>query len=124
MSASQIRRKFESHFLYTLIFFFPPTLENDGVSIKRRDSTVSPLPLGNSSSTTDDETIATNSVEIKQERMDCTRHEEDSSSVSSGQPLKRSRTEVADAESNTTHSGKYTKAFSFHPLYRVRKNSF
>lgn len=45
--------------------------------------------------------------------MDMSSSHEEESSVSSGQqPLKKSRTEFADAESNTTHSGKYFKLFN------------
>lgn len=46
------------------------------------------------------------SLQIKQERMELSSSNEEECSVSSGKQLKRSRTEVADAESNTIHSGK------------------
>lgn len=49
-------------------------------------------------------------VEVKQERLIDVSHEDDYSSLSNAQPpLKKLRAEVADAESNTTNSGKFHK---------------
>lgn len=60
-----------------------------GVSTPKRRASTSPMP-----SSSPDEDIK---PKIKQERMDTSASPED---------LKKSRTEVADAESNTMHSGK------------------
>lgn len=78
---------------------FLSIVENDN-SPKHPASNSSPL-----GSSLDEENRQ--SLQIKQERMELSSSNEEESSVSSGKPLKRSRTEVADAESNTIHSGKF-----------------
>lgn len=71
--------------------------ENDD-SPKHPASDTSPL-----GSSIDDENNV-QSLQIKQERMELSSSHDDESSLM--KPLKRSRTDVADAESNTVHSGK------------------
>lgn len=75
----------------------PADLCVDGAasSTPKRRASSSPLT---SSSLDDAEDVKPN---IKQERMETSSSPEESS-------VKKSRTEVADAESNTTHSGKYS----------------
>lgn len=83
------------------MFFF-----SDEDSSTKRPSSASPL-----GSSLDEENRR--NLQIKQERLELSSSHEEGSSISSGQPLKRSRTDTTDAESNTINSGKCTPHIIF-----------
>ncbi|XP_037038326.1 B-cell lymphoma/leukemia 11A isoform X3 [Bradysia coprophila] len=75
----------------------PKRLADEEDSSTKRPSSASPL-----GSSLDEENRR--NLQIKQERLELSSSHEEASSISSGQPLKRSRTDVTDAESNTINS--------------------
>ncbi|KAJ6634697.1 B-cell lymphoma/leukemia 11B, partial [Pseudolycoriella hygida] len=75
----------------------PKRLAEEEDSATKRPSSASPL-----GSSLDEENRR--NLQIKQERLELSSSHEDGSSISSGQPLKRSRTDMTDAESNTINS--------------------
>lgn len=72
---------------------------SDEDSSTKRPSSASPL-----SSSLDEENRR--NLQIKQERLELSSSHEETGSILSGKPLKRSRTDTTDAESNTINSGK------------------